>query len=56
MELVGHIVYFHNQQRLRFLGRWTLLEDDTVDQYSEQYDEDEKNMLPIFTGIYQRKP
>ena len=56
MELVGDITYFHNQETLKFLGRWTLQDDGTVVQYFEQYDEENGEMAPIFTGIYHRKP
>jgi hypothetical protein len=56
MELVGDITYFHNQKTLKFLGRWTLQDDGTVVQYFEQYDEENGEMAPIFTGIYHRKP
>jgi hypothetical protein len=56
MELVGEITYFHNKKTLKFLGRWTLQEDGTVRQYFEQFDEEKRAMVPIFTGIYHRKP
>jgi hypothetical protein len=56
MELVGHITYFHNSKTLKLLGRWTLLDDGTVQQYFEQFDEETGEMAPVFTGIYHRKP
>ena len=56
MELVGDVTYFHNKKTLKFLGRWTLQEDGTVRQYFEQFDEEKGAMVPIFTGIYHRKP
>jgi hypothetical protein len=56
MELVGDITYFHNEKTLKFLGRWTRQEDGTVRQYFEQFDEKKGEMVPIFTGIYHRKP
>jgi hypothetical protein len=56
MELVGKITYFHDRNTLEFLGRWTLQDDGTVRQYFEQYDEAQGEMVPIFTGIYHRRP
>ena len=56
MELVGEITYFHNETTLDFLGRWTLQDDGTVRQYFEQFDADKGKMVPVFTGIYHRKP
>lgn len=56
MELVGTITYFHNGEALDFLGRWSLQDDGTVRQHFEQYDQERGRMVPIFTGIYHRKP
>jgi len=36
MERVGTITYFHNQESLEFLGRWTKQDDGSVRQYFEQ--------------------
>lgn len=55
MELVGEVTTFHDAKTAKFLGRWTLLEDGTVEQYFEQYSEEQQKMVPIFTGIYHRK-
>ena len=55
MELRGRITYFGTERSFDFLGRWTALDDGTVEQYFEQYDPDRKEMVPIFTGIYRRK-
>lgn len=54
MVLEGHVVYRHNGQRVPILGRWTPLEDGTVRQYVEQFDDTKGAMVPIFTGIYKR--
>ena len=56
MELVGDITYFHNEKIHKMLGRWTPLDDGTVRQYFEECDEKQAKMVPVFTGIYRRKP
>ena len=56
MELVGEVTYFSNKKALKFLGRWTSLDDGTVEQYFEQFDEEKGEMVAVFTGIYHRKP
>lgn len=56
MELVGEVTFFHSAESAKFLGRWTLRDDGTVLQYFEQYDAEKGEMVPVFTGIYHRKP
>ena len=56
MELNGYITYFHNGQTRKLLGRWTPQDDGTVRQYFEQFDDEKGEMVPVFTGIYHRKP
>ena len=55
MELVGEVTFFHDRSTAKFLGRWTLQEDGSVRQYFEQYDDEQGQMVPVFTGIYRRK-
>lgn len=55
MELVGKVTTFHDSKTTKFLGRWTPLDDGTVEQYFEQYSEEQGKMIPIFTAIYKRK-
>lgn len=55
MELRGTITYQRSGQTADFLGIWTLQEDGSVRQHFEQYDAENDEWTPWFTGIYRRK-
>lgn len=53
MVLEGRIAYTANPDNNGpFRGRWTLREDNTVEQVFHQYDPDTEDWVPWFTGVY----